>query len=135
MCLSKLNEPPYEQSGVGYKVYNKHSYGSYSSLFYKWNNTSHFKLGQEYESSNGYVHKYYDSTALDFYPEGFHIFKNYDDALAYAQDESWVGVLQVEYSEVVAEGEQEKAPCVVARKIKLIKELAIVGCEEATEYD
>ncbi len=103
----------------GYKVFDKNG-NNYSSLYH---GNQIFEMGKEYRDCNNKILK---SDIGEPYLTGYHIFRKKYDAKFFKRDWrlSKSVVVEVEYSNIVANGEDLSFQVDVARKMKLIKEVS-----------
>jgi len=122
MCLSKVievYEEPLKGVQIGYKVFGKcYDDGFYSGIYY--NISPFYEIGKEYVCDNkGKI----CSDTIEFYPAGFHIYENFKSAYLDCLYNTEV-IVEVEYSDAVCFGKEFFGNVIVAKKIKLIKEIS-----------
>ena len=127
MCLDnttatwRLKQPlHYQIPQTGYKVFSKLAKNTFEPLFKKLNPTP-FKLGEEYYDHEEKI----IGRPYHYYHTGYHIFVDKFAAESYRADTDYQteAVVQVEYNDLTAEGNDNGHQVVVARTIKLIKEI------------
>lgn len=120
MCLSKvieIYEEPLKDVKIGYKVFQKYDSGFYGGLYY---NTSRFyEIGKEYTCDN---QERIRSGTDGFYPVGFHIYESFQSAYMSCMYTREV-IVEVEYSDIVCLGKEFFGNVIVAKNIKLVKEI------------
>ena len=119
MCLSKLSKTKLSKNdnGIGYKVFERHGctlrtpYLGVRVTLAKWQNSVQANIS---------------SDRADSYLSGFHIFKTSDNIGA----ENWLqacgdyGQLwKVEYKDVIAHGTESGVKVIVAKRMKLIRQI------------
>lgn len=142
MCMHTIHEayhPPkrMEPNGIGYKIFkrilipvNDKEYRTegYKTLFYGWDDT--YQIGDTYHDLSDKILFTTQRSGSRKYSSGFHIFKNKLDAVEYAVAGGNYGypdspevVIMVECNDIVADGVDGSVDAVVARTMKLIREV------------
>jgi len=121
MCLEKKNIfiPNHLKEGIGYKFYTTHQYGE--GLFAPAMNDGPYKIGDEIvDDRNGTIES--DQKCLWWwkkYRTGFHFFENMGDCITIA--DTCQVIVKLQYSDVVAVGQQWGKVVIVAKHIKLLE--------------
>ena len=128
MCLntkmSKKYQEQYAEQSYGWKVFRKSPSGGLVGEFQ--NECDKRPIGRMLDEAD--FRTYFLST-LPYggatnrtYPRGWHIFLLEIDALAWVGGASWLTVRRVKFEEPLAYGRQDGLPCVVAKRMKILKE-------------
>lgn len=138
MCLSKIDQVPYGDSDIGYKVlqYRKICNKDWKRLTFPFQHDgSVLRIGQTLTDSYIYTLPLnsHNRKIAEKYPTGYHIFTTLEAAKAYrviSIDSLGSAIVQVRYGDKVAsgynasydkEGRRVYLPTVVARQMTLIK--------------
>ena len=120
MCLESKEKWAFKCPGTGYKLFvREDSNRKYTSVFNNKLPYDYCKIGDTVDDTS---HKMLEIHAMLRYKTGFHIFKNFRDAIKHCGSINNGRVVEVKYSKVTAIGKQWDCDVVVARRMKLIKE-------------
>lgn len=134
MCLEYL-DPNIEAPdiGIGYKFFVRVAPDQYTSLFFKYGPCQTDTWYEDPRTISLRTEKIPQE-----YPTGYHIFLSYKDAQRCAStfnvfNNEDICILKVQYESVVARGynwidsDGSVGPCIVARRMKILKETADVS--------
>ena len=130
MCLHKIAK--FKPKGIGYKVLILDSDSDseeprFEGMYFrrtKDSENTYYVLGETYTAVSDYIQ--YEFGSFKRYKSGFHIYQNLKDAVIHAQFPTWK-VVKVSYpiSSVITVGYESNRKVVVAKKMKILKEVTI----------
>ena len=111
MCLDRLKKIPI-RGRIGWKVFDKKTRLSFESPIY---NDVRYVVGRWYEAESNPIQT---DCSPGKYLSGFHIYLNRDDAESASYHAT--GIRRVQFSGILATGEDDVADVVVAKRMKIL---------------
>jgi hypothetical protein len=121
VCLDTIDKKTRKKVRYGYKVFDIY-YDKIEGTHYSFDGCSFgnkpYELNKWYKSTDGLIYTEDDKD----YETGFHIFTNKKDAKKWQSVNCRV-IFKVELKNIVASGKQESLKCVVAKEMRILKEV------------